>query len=108
MSSGTFPASGTLVWARPDFSVNASERGAAGLSPATIHWMGLIPAESGSRAQTPTVRTSLRNFLRSRALRWGVTLALLAYAVSQLTADQIAEIASWNSVALLLASSLVL
>jgi uncharacterized membrane protein YbhN (UPF0104 family) len=35
-------------------------------------------------------------------------LALLAYAVSQLSADWIAEIASWNSVALLLASSLVL
>jgi uncharacterized membrane protein YbhN (UPF0104 family) len=41
-------------------------------------------------------------------LRWGVTLALLAYALSQLTADQIAEIAGWNSAALLLASSLVL
>jgi uncharacterized protein (TIRG00374 family) len=78
------------------------------LGPATIHWMGLIPAESGSRAQTAAVRTNLRNFLRSRALRWGVTLALLACAVSQLSADQIAEFASWNSAALLLASSLVL
>jgi uncharacterized membrane protein YbhN (UPF0104 family) len=78
------------------------------LSPATIQRMELIPAESGSRAQTPTVSTNLRNFLRSRALRWDVTLALLAYAVSQLSADRIAEIASWNSVALLLASSLVL
>jgi glycosyltransferase 2 family protein len=41
-------------------------------------------------------------------LRWGVTLALLAYALSRLSADQIAEIASWHSAVLLLASSVVL
>ncbi|HEY7247614.1 MAG TPA: lysylphosphatidylglycerol synthase transmembrane domain-containing protein [Xanthobacteraceae bacterium] len=46
--------------------------------------------------------------MRSRALRWGVTLALLAYAISQLSADQIVDIAGWNSVALLFVSSVVL
>ena len=63
---------------------------------------------SSTEAQTPPVRTGWKNLLRSRALRWGVTLALLAYALSRLSADQIAEIASWRSVVLLLASSVVL
>jgi uncharacterized protein (TIRG00374 family) len=63
---------------------------------------------SSTEAQTPPVRTGWKNLLRSRALRWGVTLALLAYALSRLSADQIAEIASWRSVVLLLASSGVL
>jgi uncharacterized membrane protein YbhN (UPF0104 family) len=62
----------------------------------------------GRRASALWAGAKLNRFLNSRGLRWGVSLALLACAISQLGADQIAELASWNSLALLLASSLVL
>jgi glycosyltransferase 2 family protein len=82
--------------------------GGAGRSLHAIEDGAAAVAESGSRAPTSPVLAGVRRFLRSRALRWGVTLVLLAYAISQLGADQIAQIAIWNSVALLLVSSVVL
>jgi uncharacterized protein (TIRG00374 family) len=108
MGSGSVPGEREAFIDGASCSARAIEGGVAGSSTATAHWTGAAPPECGSRAQTPPVRTSLRRFLRSGALRWGVTLALLAYAMSQLSADQIAEIAGWKSVALLLASSVVL
>ena len=108
MSAGGIPGEGDVSVGAADSSAHASERGAAGSRTATIPSTGPVPAESGSGAQTPPVRTRLRNFLRSRALRWGVTLALLAYAIFQLSPDQIAEFAGWNSAGLLLAASAVL
>jgi uncharacterized protein (TIRG00374 family) len=103
MSSASIPGGGGALIGGAGSPKRAVEEGAAGLSTATVHWTGAAPAE----AATPPVRIGLRNVLRWRALRWGVTLALLAYAVSQLSADQIAAIAGWNSVALLLISSIV-
>ena len=103
-SSGSIPGEGDAFIGGAGSPIPAIEEGAAALRPATVHWTG----ESRCRAPTSAVRAGLRVVLRLRALRWGVTLALLAYAVSQLSADQIAAIAGWNSVALLLVSSVVL
>ena len=107
LGSGSIAGEGEAFIDGASSSARAIEGGVAGSSTATAHWTDAAPPERGSRAQTPAVRTGLRSFLRSGALRWGVTLALLAYAISQLSADQIAEIAGWNSVALLLVSSVV-
>jgi glycosyltransferase 2 family protein len=107
MRSGSIPGEGDASIGGGGSSARAIEGGAAGWKTATLRWTGAPPAESSTEARTPPVATGWRNLLRSRALRWVVTLALLAYAISRLSADQIAEIVSWNSVALLLASSAV-
>ena len=48
------------------------------------------------------------SFRSSRFVRWGVSLALIAYAVSQLKSDDIREVANWSGLALLVAASSVL
>jgi uncharacterized membrane protein YbhN (UPF0104 family) len=107
MRSGSIPGEGDASIGEDGSSARAIKGGAAGWNTATLHWTGAPPAESSAEAQTPPVVTGWRNLLRSRALRWSVTLALLAYAISRLSADQVAGIASWNSVARLLAASAV-
>src|SRR4051812_26836318 len=70
-SSGSIPGEGDAFIGGAGFPIRAIEEGAAVLRPATVHWTG----ENRCRALTSAVRTGLRNVLRSRALRWGVTLA---------------------------------
>jgi hypothetical protein len=108
MRSGSILGKGDASIGGDGSPARAIEGGGAGWNTAALHQAGTPPAEGSAEAQTPPVVTGWRNVLTSRALRWGVTLALLAYAISRLSADQIAEIASWNSVALLLAASAVL
>ena len=50
----------------------------------------------------------LGTFFNSQIVRWGVTLALVAYAFGQLKSDEIRELANWNGFALLFAASAVL
>jgi uncharacterized membrane protein YbhN (UPF0104 family) len=50
----------------------------------------------------------LGTFFNSQIVRWGVTLALVVYALGQLKSEEIRELANWNGFALLFAASAVL
>jgi glycosyltransferase 2 family protein len=59
-------------------------------------------------ANTGSWGVGLGTFFNSQIVRWGVTLALVAYALGQLKSEEIRQLANWNGFALLFAASAVL
>jgi glycosyltransferase 2 family protein len=108
ISSGEIPGAEDPFACRASACASTADGGGLGSSPVRTRWSAI---GAGAFSRGPPARWAtpkLSRLLSSRGPRWGVTLALLACALSQLDADQLAEFTSWKSVALLLASAVVL